>query len=279
MKATKSMRYSHIPCPLAKKKARYIYPDVKDEATYKLIDILEPFSGYYKKSEDYVLCFVERLFEKRNLGSLLDLGCGDARLTVKFSKYFTDIVALDPDRERLQKARHNIKSSGVEGVKFLQTLFLDARLPEDYFDAVICSHVLQHISTGNLADFINKIYKILKVSGFLVLLTTHSRKNHDVYVKSFIKKDKLFQSAISKREFNSLIFNDKGILPACIFSLRNLKNALKRFNLLEIKVYHEPYPFNMLDRFLFRDKLINLSFLKKFFGADIMIIASKGKIS
>ncbi|MEM5782063.1 MAG: class I SAM-dependent methyltransferase [Candidatus Aenigmatarchaeota archaeon] len=213
----------------------YFYPDINDKNINILIKILEPYKGYWEKSEYKVLCLAERIFKYNKYKRMLDLGAGIGRLTIKFSKYFNDITIIEPDKERLQKAKESIKRKNI---KFIKNSFLNSKLPKEYFDVIICSHVIQHIKTKDIIPTINKIYNILKKNGILVLLTCYSRKNYDFFTKLFIERNNVKELNISESEFNNLIINKKMILPIHFFSIKTIKKILSKFSIITFKIFH-----------------------------------------
>jgi len=213
----------------------YFYPDIDDKIISNLIKSKEPYKGYWKKSEEYVLSFAERIFKSNKYQRLLDLGAGVGRLAIKFSKYFDYITIIEPDEERLQKAKENIKR---ENANFIKTPFLSSKLPKNYFDVVVCSHVIQHVKTKDVPSTINKIHSILKMNGILVLLTNYTRKDYDFFTKLFLDKSIVKELQISENKFNSLVINKKLILPVHFFSIKTLYKDLDKFSIIKSKSFH-----------------------------------------
>jgi len=251
----------------------YFYPDTDDKITQNLIRYKEPYKGYWKKSEEYMLSLAEEIFKSSKYERLFDLGAGKGRLLIRFSKYFNKIIAMEPDKKRLKAAKENVKKEGLKNIVFIQKSFLNSKLPKSYFDVVVCSHLIQHINTKDIKPTLDRIYEILKNNGILILATNHS--NNDAFFKSFSDGNTVSEHEISENEFNSLIANKQNILPIHFFSIKTLKKELKKFSINKLKVFHDLYPENFLDKVIFRDCIINLFFLKKFFGRDIFIIARK----
>lgn len=254
---------------------RYTYPDKKDKVTLVSISKKEPYKGYWKKSEDYVLSYFDCMLSRKKPNSLLDLGCGEGRLLLKYSRQFKEVYALEPDPQRMHIAKQKIIKRKIKKVIFISNLLQNAKLPENYFDVIICSHVIQHIPTTELECFIKKINRLLQKEGILVLLTSHSRSDKEKYIEGSIIHNELVEKEISKRRYNKMISNTKNILPVHLFSIHSLEKLLTNFRLETIKIFHEMRPRNFFDLLIFRDYLINLPILRKFFGVDIMIIAMK----
>ena len=256
-------------------KTTYEYPDKDDKATQVGVDASEPYPGYWKKSEEYVLRFVDDMLRFRTFDTLLDIGCGKGRLTSRYAPYFNRTVALEPDESRLGTAETTFENQGLCDIACLQQKFLDARFTDSSFDAVICSHVIQHIPSYEVADFIDKTWKILKKNGVLVLLTTHSRKRHNVYLDSYVEEGQLMEPVISEARFNDLCEHPSGSLPSCLFSLGNIREQLHGFKIPRMRVFHALYRMNLLDSLVFRDRVINLPLIRRYCGQDMFLMGVK----
>jgi hypothetical protein len=109
-------------------------------------------------------------------------------------------------------------------------------------------------------------------------MTTHSRKNHDYYVKGALIDSKNVEEKIGAAEFNSLINNEQNVLPIHFFSVKNVKRLLKNtgFTLIDYRTFHLLCKPTFLDRILNRDHFVNkFNFLKTRYGRDILFIAKK----
>ncbi len=259
------------------KKENYKYPDIDDKASIIWIENEEPFKGYWNKSDKYILAYVEKYFKNRFFDKMIDVGCGRGRLIYQFYKYFNQTVALEPDSNRLGDVTKWIKKHDINNVSTINTSFLKSNLQDNFYDVIICSHVIQHISSNDIAPFFKKMYRIFKKDGLLILFTTHSMKKRNIFLKSVIKNGKVVEPIIEKAEFERIISNDIGILPCCLFSLDYLNNILIDFKILKRKLHHALYKYNFIDKLILRDKLINFPFLKNRFGTDVLYICKKRK--
>jgi MoaA/NifB/PqqE/SkfB family radical SAM enzyme/SAM-dependent methyltransferase len=93
-------------------------------------------------------------------GRFLDVGCAYG--------YFLDYLqkntrweahGCEPNREMAQKARHN-------GLSVRATTLAQAGYPDNYFDLVYMSHVLEHVP--DLRETIREVFRILKPGGLFI---------------------------------------------------------------------------------------------------------------
>lgn len=250
----------------------YRYPDKDDRLTARFIDREEPYEGYWENSESEALSQAEK-FVSGSDAHLLDIGCGEGRLFDRFEEYASSIVGLEPDTERkklaLQEAEGIDAEVDVRSQKFMEEDFDTA------FDIVICSHVLQHIETSIISDFIDYLHHCLAEEGLLILTASHPTHKSDAFLKTYFEEGRLEEEKVSEQDFNSLVTNDENILPVHLFTVQNLEDLLEDFDLKTVRVFHELHSVTFLDSIIFRDKWINLPLLKKRTGRDVMIVAQK----
>jgi SAM-dependent methyltransferase len=100
---------------------------------------------------------------------VLDLGCGEGRHVIAAAACDgVDAVGVDLSREDLATARERMREFGDNVPGMFALLAGDAlRLPfpDDCFDAVICSEVLEHIPDYRAA--VGEVYRVLKPGGRL----------------------------------------------------------------------------------------------------------------
>lgn len=105
---------------------------------------------------------VQAVPKEENL-KILDAGCGEGQLLLKISKvnsgelYGTDItpVAIESAKERVR--------GGVFSLQNLRSLNFE----DDFFDVVICTEVIEHIS--NYQEAIKELKRVLKKDGLLII--------------------------------------------------------------------------------------------------------------
>jgi 2-polyprenyl-3-methyl-5-hydroxy-6-metoxy-1,4-benzoquinol methylase len=99
----------------------------------------------------------------REKGTLLDVGCGDGAFLKRMRALGWIVRGIDPDRQAVQRARENFSLDVVAA------RLEDHRFPGDFFDAVVVSHVIEHVRDP--VSLLTECRRILKPGGKLVLLT------------------------------------------------------------------------------------------------------------
>ena len=95
---------------------------------------------------------------------ILDAGCGDGANLRHLVKVPGSIVfGVDNNLLRLERAQ---KNSDTQPFLVLGNI-LERSFAEDYFDIILCNHVIEHIEED--LDVLLNLYKILKPGGLLIL--------------------------------------------------------------------------------------------------------------
>ncbi|MDH5266489.1 MAG: class I SAM-dependent methyltransferase [Candidatus Bathyarchaeota archaeon] len=261
----------------------YFYPDIDDKITASLMKEREPFEGYWEKSEKKVLNLIKESIQehvKKTADSwFLDAGCGTGRLLPKFERHFNHILAIDPDPTQIKKAKSLVKKGGfAHKVVFQVTSIEKLDWRKESIDVILCSHILQHVQTDSVPLILRKFEELTKKEGLLFIMATHSREKCDYYVKEYLENSKVVEERIEKEEFNSLIFNEKNILPLRFFSRKSIIKELENsgFVLLDFRSFHVLGKASFLDKIIDRDRLVNsVDFLKTRLGRDILVTSRK----
>ena len=222
---------------------KYIYPDHGDGLTVSLIDNVEPYKGFWGHNEDIILNEINE-YIKGNINAddsfFLDAGCGNGRLLKKFGINFSNIVAIEPDENRLKEAIENIKFTDF----YSKVTFLNVSAEEltctHKFDVILSSHVLQHVHTDTVIKILKNITSLLRNNGVLFLMTCHTVETDDCYAKDQYIDSKFIEENITKEDFNSLIFNNINVLPIHFFSKKTIIGLLKEagFEIFDMEVFH-----------------------------------------
>ena len=73
---------------------------------------------------------------------VVEIGCGDGRLTFEYAARARSVLAIDPDEEAIAKARAALPDELGERVRFEVGDAVEIEAPPTAFDAVFLSHSL-----------------------------------------------------------------------------------------------------------------------------------------
>ena len=122
-------------------------------------------AGQVKKSEFECRMIELSVIEKLSDAKLLDVGCGDGMVTLKFAKEIgtKNISGIEIVQENIDKAI----AIGIDA----HLGDLNQRLPfeNESFDVIIASHVIEHVYDTD--TFLKEVYRNLKVGGYVVVAT------------------------------------------------------------------------------------------------------------
>ena len=117
-----------------------------------------------------MLTFNLKKYDLKNDGVLLDVGCGEGRhiFGVMQDYPLMKCVGIDMDHESIKIAEEGydyFKSISHAGAEFLKGSAYNIPFPDNFFDLVICSEVLEHLHEYN--DAVKEMHRVLKPGGKL----------------------------------------------------------------------------------------------------------------
>jgi 2-polyprenyl-3-methyl-5-hydroxy-6-metoxy-1,4-benzoquinol methylase len=218
----------------------YHYPDLRDKIAEEIIRKIELYPGYWSGSEKNITNIIKNLIKEMDVGKrFLDAGCGDGRLIPVFEELFDEVVAIEPDIERLNDAENFTNNLKLSNKITFKRVAIEDFDNVGQFDFILCSHVLQHVHTDAVPLIINNFRTLIKREGLLCITTCHSTKEKSYFTKDFLNKSQLRDVLITKDEFNSLI-NCTGTLPIHFFKPDEICSLLSMngFRIIEFRVFH-----------------------------------------
>jgi SAM-dependent methyltransferase len=107
----------------------------------------------------------------RRDGAVLDLGCGDGRLTRHLRG--RHIIGADVSPVALERARRRLKGSDIELVELTPGAVLP--FPDGSFDLVLCAETLEHVV--DTESFLTEARRVLAPGGEIAVTTpAHGRR-------------------------------------------------------------------------------------------------------
>jgi len=114
-------------------------------------------------------------------GTYLDVGCGTGRIITMFAGLFDHATCLEADPARISEAQRHWKDARWGRTKTMH--FENVRFGLEYngiavsVDAISCIQVVQHIPGFMLRLWLANMFGLLKPRGFLIIATTHRKKD------------------------------------------------------------------------------------------------------
>lgn len=107
---------------------------------------------------------IDLCLKKRNLGKVLDVGCGTGALLDKLKDRSEELWGLDVSEEALSFCRMRSHKN------LIRADATNTGFPSEYFDVITAIGIIEHIDDDGL--FIAEMKRILKPGGIIVILTS-----------------------------------------------------------------------------------------------------------
>ncbi len=133
------------------------------------------FSSMWQEAMNHNVENILSLLRKDPKANVVDIGCGDGKLTMQFKEkiHSRKMTGVDGLRDRLKAA----KQRGIDEI-ILANLEKKWPLPRNYFDVMISNQVIEHII--DIDHFIEETYRVLKPSGYCVISTENLSSWHNI---------------------------------------------------------------------------------------------------
>lgn len=95
---------------------------------------------------------------------VLNIGVGDGSLELLASAKGVDIWALDPGERAIERLRKTLCLGEKAQVGYSQKM----PFPDEYFDCVVMSEVLEHLDDDVFAATLDEVYRVLKSNGLFI---------------------------------------------------------------------------------------------------------------
>lgn len=173
-----------------------------------------------------------KLFKKKGVKRLLDLGCGSGRHTVYLAKQGFEVYGIDAAPEGIRITRNWLKKEKLKAKLKLCDIYKKLPYPDNFFDALISTQTLHHNKIENVRKLIKEIERVLRPDGF-VFATVSRRKNLKELIKK-IPREKIWKiKFINSRTFIPLSGDEKGLIHYW-FNKELLRKEFKNFKIYDI---------------------------------------------
>ena len=126
----------------------------------KIVEFLKPYQKIFRyNTKDYLNKIA--LKNISNCKSVLDIGCGEGNFIGYNPKIITGVDHNERSLEICRKKGYSVKYANVTDIPF----------KDNYFDAVYCSHVIEHLYPKDAHRLLIEMNRVLKVGGMFIILT------------------------------------------------------------------------------------------------------------
>jgi len=115
---------------------------------------------------------IKKILEDKNVKSIIDIGCGDGRLTRELFNAFPEVKVngIDYSNKSIQLAKGLNNDLDID---FYCANIVEDRLPDKYSTAILME-VFEHIPPQSSDNFLNGVYNLLETGGILHLTVPHN---------------------------------------------------------------------------------------------------------
>lgn len=104
---------------------------------------------------------------------VLEIGCGDGRMSFQIAQYAESLIGIDPDNDELNLAQENMNDLNITNTKFHVGGLEDMNFSDNEFDIVLFSLSLCCIRNTENAlqdklELLHDVWRILKPEGILI---------------------------------------------------------------------------------------------------------------
>ena len=171
---------------------------------------------------------IVKLFKKRSVKKVLDLGCGSGRHVVYLAEHGFEVYGIDIAEAGIQIAQDWLRRNDLNADFKIGNLFRELPYKDGFFDAVISIQVLHHARIKDVRDAIKEIERVLKPEG-LVFITVPGRRSGGKIRPIIVKSAK----KIEPRTYVPLKGSEAG-LPHYIYNTNLLRKDFRNFKVHDL---------------------------------------------
>jgi SAM-dependent methyltransferase len=207
----------------------YRYPDPGERVTTAIIG-RSGIADVWGEQEQTVLAGIDELLRSGPRGSLLDYGSGLGRLSLRYAATFDRVTSFEPDPSRAAEQRAILATApGAERIRLIEEI----RHADHGYDAVLCSHVIQHVPHAVASRVLGEVAARVGPGGAAIVLTTLSSDAEPCYVLNYIDTDgEPVEQEVALDAFErAFAAPAAGVLPVRFFTFAGLVDELRRWDL------------------------------------------------
>ena len=199
--------------------------------------IFEKQGEVFLKSQEDIPRIV-KLFKKKGVKKVLDLGCGTGRHVIYFAKNNFDVYGIDIAKEGIKITKEWLKKEKLQANLNIGSIYQKLPYKDSFFDAVISTNTIHHARIKKIQKAIQEMERVLKLKG-QIFITVRKRKFRRFYPKLTIiekyGKQKTRYKVIASRTYVPTEGGEKGLIHY-LFNKELIRKEFKNFKIYDIWV-------------------------------------------
>ncbi len=174
---------------------------------------------------------IAKLFKKKGIKRVLDLGCGSGRHTVYLVKNGFEVYGIDVAPIGIKMAKDWLGKEKLKANFKIGNIYKKLPYKDNFFDAVVSTQTIHHERIENIRKAIKEVERILR-SGGLIFMSVRKRKLGKAWKKGAIIEKYGFQRSrykvIGLRTYIPIERGEKG-LTHYLFNKELIRKEFKNF--------------------------------------------------
>ncbi len=135
--------------------------------------IFKQYGKFFTKPQEDIPKIV-KLFKKKGVKRVLDLGCGSGRHTVYLAKQGFEVYGFDIAPKGIKLAKDWLKKNNLKANLKIGSIYKKLPYKNNFFDAVISVQTIHHAKIKTIRKVIKEIERALKPKGFIFITVAAS---------------------------------------------------------------------------------------------------------
>lgn len=186
---------------------------------------------FFLKTDSHMVKVV-KLFKKKGVKRVLDLGSGTGRHVVYLAKKGFDVYGFDPSRTGIISTKKWLKKEHLEAHLLIHDMNKKLPYKNEFFDAIIATYTLHHNTLPRIKKVIKELERVLKSKGVIFFAVPKLNMKYSAQHERPKK--------IGFRTYVPTIGIETG-LPHFYFDKKTIHSLFHNFKILEIKFIKTHY--------------------------------------
>jgi len=193
---------------------------------------------------------IVKLFKKKGVKNVLDLGCGSGRHLVYLTKQGFEVYGVDISPAGIKIAKYWLRNENLKANLKISDIYKKLPYKNNFFDAIISTNTLHHAKIKKIRKLIKEIERILRPGGLIFVtvrraLSTKGWKKNKIVIHRFkIEREEkeTKYKVIGPRIYTPIEGGERGLVHFC-FNKELIKKEFRNFKIFGIWTKYGQYCF------------------------------------